>query len=53
MLKKVQKTRVMEHFQYQAFKDVWKVVGDRLKEFVEKYREVKLKTFRQKVVNTQ
>ena len=33
----------MEHFQYQTLRDVLKVEGDRMKEFVTKYREVKVK----------
>ena len=53
MLKKVQKRRGMEHFQYQTLKDVLKVEGDRIKEFVTKYQEVKVQTSRQKVFNTQ
>ena len=41
----------MEHFQYQALRDVLKVEGDRMKEFEEKYREVKVQTSREKAVN--
>lgn len=36
MLRKVQKRRGMEHFQYQTLRDVLKVEGDRMKEFEEK-----------------
>ena len=36
MLNKVQKRRRMEHFQYQTLRDVLKVEGDRMKEFVAK-----------------
>ena len=53
MLKKVEKRRGMEHFQYQTLRYVLKVEGDRMKEFVAKYREVKVKTSRQKVINIQ
>ena len=42
MLKKVQKRKGMEQFQYQALRDVLKVEGDRLKEFEQKYIEVKV-----------
>ena len=41
MLMKVQKRKGMEHFQYQTLRDVLKVEGDRLKEFADRYREVK------------
>ena len=40
MLKKVQKRKGMEQFQYQALRDVLKVEGDRLKEFAEKKGKV-------------
>ena len=53
MLKKVQKRKGMEHFQYQELRDVLKVEGDRMKEFVAKYLEVKFQTSREKIVNTQ
>ena len=46
MLMKVQKRKGMEHFQYQTLRDVLKVEGDRLKEFADKYREVKVQTSR-------
>ena len=42
MLKKVQKRKGIEQFQYQALRDVLKVEGDRLKEFEQKYIEVKV-----------
>ena len=42
----------MKHFQYQTLRDVLKVEEDRLKEFEEKYREVKVQTSREKAVNT-
>ena len=46
MLRKVQKRRGMEHFQYQTLRDILKVEGDKMKEFVENYREVKVQTSR-------
>ena len=42
MLNKVQKRRGMEHFYHQTLRDVLKVEGDRMKEFVAKYWEVKV-----------
>lgn len=39
MFQKVQRRRGMELFQYQTLIDVLKVEGDRMKEFVTKYRE--------------
>ena len=43
----------MEHFQYQTLTDILKMEGDRMKEVVEKYREVKVQTSREKTINTQ
>ena len=51
-MNKIKKSKVMEHFQYQTLRDVLKVEGDRMKEFVTKYQEVKVQTPRQKVANT-
>ena len=42
----------MEHFQYKILRDILKVEGDRMKEFVEKYKEVKVKTSRKETINT-
>ena len=42
----------MEQFQYQTLRDILNVEGDRLKEFAEKYRKVKVQTSRKKIVNT-
>ena len=53
MLKKVQKRRGMEHFQYQALRDVLKQEGERMKEFVAKYREVRVKVSRGKNISIQ
>ena len=53
MLNKVQKRKGMEQFQYQALRDVLKVEGDRLKEFEQKYIEVKVQTSRYKTISTQ
>ena len=44
MLRKVQKRRGMKRFQYQTLRDDLKVEGDRMKEFEEKYRKVKVQT---------
>ena len=43
----------MVHFQYQTLRYVLKKEGDRIKEFVTKYWEVKVQTSRKKVANTQ
>ena len=43
----------MDHFQYQTLRDILKVESARLKEFADKYREVKVQTSRKKIVNTQ
>ena len=53
MLLKVQKRKGMEHFQYQALRDVLKEEGERMKDFVAKYWEVKVQTSREKSLNTQ
>ena len=45
--------RGMENFQYQALRDVLKVESKRLKEFLKKYREVKVKTYLQKIIKIQ
>ena len=42
MLKKVQKRRGMEHFQYQALRDVLKQDGYKMKNFMANYRELKV-----------
>ena len=47
-----EKRRGMEHFQYQTLRDFLKVEEDGMKEFVEKYREVKVQTSREKTINT-
>ena len=52
MLHEAQKRKGMEQFQYQALPDVFKTEGDRMKEFVTKYHEVKVKTARKKVTET-
>ena len=52
MLQKAHKRKGMEQFQYQALWDVLKVEGDRMKEFVTKYCEVKVETSRKKVRKT-
>ena len=44
MLKKSQKRRGMNNFQYQALRDVFKIEEDRTKEFVEKSKEVRVQT---------
>ena len=49
ILKKDQKRRGMEHFQYQALRDVLKKEGNTMKEFVAKYREVRVQVSRQKM----
>ena len=51
MLKKVQKRRGIEDFQSQTLRDVLKMERDRMKEFVAKYREVKVQTSREKNVS--
>ena len=51
MLKKVQKRRGMEQFQYQTLRHVLKVEGDKMKKFVAKYWEVKVQTSREKSVH--
>ena len=38
----------MEHFQYQTLRNVLMEKGDRIKEFVAKYREVEVQTSRDK-----
>lgn len=43
----------MAHFQYQSLRDILKIQGDRMKEFVTKNREVKVQISRKKVANTQ
>ena len=48
---KVQKRKGLEHFQYQTIRDVLKVEGNRLKEFADKYREMKVQTSRKRIVN--
>ena len=53
MLMKVQKRKEMEDFQYQTLRDVLMGEGDRLKEFADKYREVKVQTSRKMTVNAQ
>ena len=53
MLKKVQKRKGMEHFQYQALRDVLKEEGEKMKEFVTKYREVIVHVSRYKNINIQ
>ena len=52
MLPEAQKRKGIEQFQYQILRDVLKVEGDRMKEFVTKYLEVKVKTSRKKVTDT-
>ena len=42
----------MEQLEYQALQDVLKTEGDRRKEFVTKYREIKVKTMRKRVTET-
>ena len=49
MLQKAQKRRGMEQFQYRALGDVLKIEGDRMKEYVTKYQEVKVQTSSNKV----
>ena len=53
ILKKAQKRRGMNDFPYHALRDISKVEGDRTKEFVDKYKEVRVQTLRGNVVNTQ
>ena len=53
MLKKSQKRKGMCDFQNYSFRDVLKVEGDTTKEFIEKYKDVRLRTSRGKVVNIQ
>ena len=53
MLKKVQKRKSMEHFLYPAFRDVLKVEGDRMREFVAKYWAFNVQTPREKFINIQ
>ena len=53
MLKKVQKRRGMDHFQYQALLDALKKEGDVMKEFVDKYKEVRLQVSRDKNISIQ
>ena len=53
MLKKTQKRKCMNDFQYHALRDLLKVEGDRTKEFIEKYNEVRVRTSIEKVLNTQ
>ena len=45
MLKKAQKRKCMNNFQYHALRDILKV-GDRTKEFIEKYKEVRVRCSR-------
>ena len=42
----------MEQFKFQSLRDVLKIEGDRMKEFVTKYHKVKVQTFRKKVTET-
>ena len=51
MLKKVQKRRGMELFQYQALRDVLKQDGDKMKNFIVKYREVRVQVSRDKIIS--
>ena len=53
MLKKVQKRRGMELFQYQALRDVLKQDGDKMKNFVAKFTEVKDQVSRDKNISIQ
>ena len=53
MLKKAQKRRVMNDFQYHALRDVLKTEGDRTKEFIEKYMKLRVQTSRAKVSDAQ
>ena len=39
MLKKAQKRKGMNDFQYHALRDILKVEGDRTKEFIQKYKK--------------
>ena len=50
MLINIQKRKGVEYFQYHTLRDVLKVEGDILKEFAEKYREVKVQTLRKKII---
>ena len=43
----------MEHFLYPAFRDVLKVEGDRMREFVAKYWAFNVQTPKEKVINIQ
>ena len=49
MLQEAQKRKRMDSFQFQSLRDVLKIEGDRMKEFVTKYCEVKVQTSRKKV----
>ena len=52
-LKKLQRRKGMQHFQYQTLRDVLKEEDDRMKEFRAKYREVRVQTSRDKNVSIQ
>ena len=52
-LKKLQRRKGMQHFQYQTLRDVLKEEDDRMKEFRDKYREVRVQTSRDKNVSIQ
>ena len=53
MLKKVQKRRGMEYLQYQDLRDALKKEGDTMKEFVDKYKEVRFQVLREKNISIQ
>ena len=53
MLKKAQKRIGMNDFQYHVLRDVLNIEGDRIKDFIEKYKEVRVQISRGKIANAQ